>query len=592
MCIVAAFQATFAPAFADNVTDYASTASAVKRAVYTTTGIDAFNVQVATSTDTQLCGVDLYGPSAVGTAALLTQSVQTTSGKIAKSRQRGAEKEGGSSSTHTPLKAYNYLSSKHLEADEGKTRTIHFSVQNNVEGTLDNQYDSMAALETSLTMLVNASMESGEFGKYVVYNAKVYGATQMLAGPGTDSLSDLRTASFTVAPHVLLNAPTSRPTSSAPTSRPTCKPHTSKPTVLGETNKPTRAPIMALPTSQPTGVPSYKPISMPTGQPTSQPSTPTSQPSSGPTFIGLVPADPRGLNVLLALGVCAGLLIMACIGGCCMLRSYYKERKKTKKVFVSPMYASGPLNLLGDDEGIYPGYPEEDYHFPPPPITPNKGIALPKAIKSPANVSASEYYKALELVQRFDESSVRGGYEVESKLSTPSSSPAKNKKSKRDKGAVDESSSEYASSRDVSPIKGMKAKEKEKVKEKEKEKEKVKKRPLSPTPSSPPTSPLPTTTAGIMSTIYMSQEPVSLQDTPITTPLKIGEGVGVGVGVEDGGESGKGDGSSKAEAVVIDEYQALADEEERRYNLLSHDEKLALWKRAEWRRKFNSNRRR
>ena len=111
----------------------------------------------------------------------------------------------------------------------------------------------------------------------------------MLEGVGLNSMSDLRSAlSFRVAPYVLLDAPTSMPTTSAPSSRPSVAPITSRPTRPGETNSPICKPTSSSPTSKPSSIPTLKPTLNPSGQPSSTPTSPTSLPSSGPTINGKI----------------------------------------------------------------------------------------------------------------------------------------------------------------------------------------------------------------------------------------------------------------------------------------------------------------
>jgi hypothetical protein len=57
------------------------------------------------------------------------------------------------------------------------------------------------------------------------------GANQLLEGPGAESIASMQSfSSIQLPPPQLINAPTSKPTSSAPTSRPSKKPISQQPT--------------------------------------------------------------------------------------------------------------------------------------------------------------------------------------------------------------------------------------------------------------------------------------------------------------------------------------------------------------------------
>lgn len=302
---------------ADTVTDQKSTWDAIKRALLVTAGIDTDNVYVATSQDDKLCGINITNSGSSGSSFNSIQSSSTDNrgdrkpslaqslpsfSRLYLRQQRNSSSEGQDANGIDGSRRSNdntgrYWSTTSVENDSESERedtndysphrrlqdvvkVIFFSIVGNVEGSLADARQATDATANAIITNVNTSMANGEFGKYVVYYAKVYEADQLLIGPGLNSISDLRIATYATAEPRLMDAPTSYPTSSAPTSHPSLCPVSSRPTRPGETNVPSQQPVKARKTGKPSSYPSSQPTSRPTGQPTSQPSMPTSMPSN------------------------------------------------------------------------------------------------------------------------------------------------------------------------------------------------------------------------------------------------------------------------------------------------------------------------
>lgn len=132
----------------------------------------------------------------------------------------------------------------------------------------------------------------------------------------------------------LVQAPTSRPTTSAPTSYPSLAPVTSRPTRPGETNLPTSVPTTSTPSSQPSSQPSMQPFSPPTSQPSTCPTNPSSMPTGAPTTYGIVPEKPsESYTVAMMVGIMAAIFC-CCVVACVCYGKCVSSRKSKKKVYV------------------------------------------------------------------------------------------------------------------------------------------------------------------------------------------------------------------------------------------------------------------
>lgn len=195
------------------------------------------------------------------------------------------------------------------------------------------------------------SMSSGIFSsrlQSVIYSAGEHGPGKAFPDGAMNQISVLRTANVVSGITILVNAPTSKPTSSMPTSVPTKHPTTSKPTIFGETNRPTPHPVSRRPTSRPTGKPSGQPTGTPTRQPTSNPTHPTALPTSTPTYNGLQPFI-QSTKFAVAIGLSIGLLILILGSGYYFGRKILIEREKQKKLIPVGFTAFAELDLIEQD---------------------------------------------------------------------------------------------------------------------------------------------------------------------------------------------------------------------------------------------------
>ncbi len=165
--------------------------------------------------------------------------------------------------------------------------------------------------ETRISTTLHNAVSNGQFAGQLLSAASRANNDLFQYEPVVKDYYAVTTAAIAIGSRVIVDAPTSSPTSSSPTLEPTHQPATSRPTNPGETNRPTSSPSTSIPTGQPTMSPTGQPSRRPSSQPSSQPTNPTGAPTSIPTNYGLN-EDPPPPSVLtgIIIGIVAGLIAL------------------------------------------------------------------------------------------------------------------------------------------------------------------------------------------------------------------------------------------------------------------------------------------
>ena len=229
--------------------------------------------------------------------------------------------------------------------------------------------------EARMSAALSTSVSTGTFGIELMNAANRAFYQPLRDGSVSRDYHAVTTLAIAIGERVIMDAPTSSPTSSSPTLQPTNSPITSRPTVLGETNQPTGTPTTSSPTIVPSGEPSTPPSMEPSGQPTSQPTSPTSMPTGMPTNYGLDKtsnafdeySSNMGYGVFVAIGA---FLFFAWL-------VYKKVTAGDQKVKVAPLPIS---KSFGKDEEMKE---MDELGF---------SVALSRVLKAPPAVSSRNKY--------------------------------------------------------------------------------------------------------------------------------------------------------------------------------------------------------
>lgn len=153
-----------------------------------------------------------------------------------------------------------------------------------------------------LSNTIAEAVSSGDFSRSLVRAAIDIGVPAILTPDAKDYIkTSVRDTTVVIGAAIIIDAPTSTPTTNVPTSSPTLSPVTSRPTKPGETNQPTSTPS----SSRPTRVPTSRPSSRPTSQPTRMPTVANTDPTSIPTIY-----VPPPLPMIMGLPYVTGLSVL------------------------------------------------------------------------------------------------------------------------------------------------------------------------------------------------------------------------------------------------------------------------------------------